>query len=321
MNIKLGVVMGGGTFKKILVTMIIAVAAFFTWLLAFDHEHWALEGLKCDRVYVLNLDVAVDRMKVIREALKKEDVPTERFSAIDGRKLMFVDPQSNTLVHVSQMRDVNAFFANPNIKCQVLADGAEDASFVYDWKARLNSGYMHPFNISLGELGCCYSHRAIWSDMIKRDCKVALILEDDALPMEGFKEKLRNVLNCIPEDAEIVYLDFTDFKPGMDGIREIDDNEHVGRFMGNITCLGTHAYLVTRRGAQKLLVLTQVVGMPIDITICIYAATGQITRYVALDKMITVNERFTSDIIKMGRSMRPRPTLELLRYYGSARIM
>ena len=56
-------------------------------------------------------------------------------------------------------------------------------------------------------IGCYLSHLKLWNQLKKNNIKYAIIIEDDIILSEGFKENLKNILETqMPSDFDIVYL-------------------------------------------------------------------------------------------------------------------
>lgn len=278
-----------------------------------DYKSWRVRGLSCDHVYVLNMDRSADRMAAVRVALENEAIEFERFAAIDGTRLILKHEERHFSMKMSDIRDQENFFANSGVEALVTYPGFEQAGFRYIWSARWRDEFLYPYNVSPGELGCWYSHRAMWADMLKRGYKAAVILEDDVKLLPGFKSNLQNLLKSIPDDADIVYIDFTGLTDNSGIVRSVEGSPHIGRVHSGEMCLGTHAYIVTENGAKKLLLLTSTMGMPLDVALSIYSALGQVERYVSMKKIAGADEHFISEIAKMGRKLGAWITLDFLR--------
>ena len=91
-----------------------------------------------------------------------------------------------------------------------------------------------------GTLGCAYSHSWIWNDIIKKGYENVLILEDDAILKEGFKNKLISLR--APEEWDILYLS---------RMGTIFENETDGDFT-RCKCLGTAGYILNVNSAKKI---------------------------------------------------------------------
>ena len=125
------------------------------------------------------------------------------------------------------------------------------------WDAGVPGGPPRPRLMSLGEVGCCLSHRKAWQALVDSGARTAMVLEDDALHFApGFFDKVRLVVQHVPSDWGILLLGFW-LKNGPSGHAV---NAHVHRV--HDFCL-THAYLITRAAALELLARTPV-DAPLD---------------------------------------------------------
>jgi len=110
-----------------------------------------------------------------------------------------------------------------------------------------------------GELGCAVSHLRLWEKMVIEDIEEALIFEDDILIGKSFLE----ILQCrekLPKDWEhINFTSWTSVKP-------------IGELIADIyrACVfvdfpySSAAYLLTKKGAEKLLKGCKQIYRPID---------------------------------------------------------
>lgn len=118
-----------------------------------------------------------------------------------------------------------------------------------------------PFFTSGLMYGCLMSHRKVWN-IVAETNKPALVLEDDCHPLEGFDEKFSSLMKTLPEDYDVAVLGYvvsdvrgdyllTAFTAPMMKrrcMRQINEDWFVpGMFFG------THCYLVSPKGARKLL--------------------------------------------------------------------
>lgn len=98
---------------------------------------------------------------------------------------------------------------------------------------------------SWGAVGCYLSHVLIWNMMIEDDIPYCAIFEDDVKFVDSFKEEFQKRLKFIPEDADGIFLSVNDnFSPKK-------YNEYFDKIEG--VFFGLHAYILTNRGAKKLL--------------------------------------------------------------------
>lgn len=118
-----------------------------------------------------------------------------------------------------------------------------------------------PFFISGFIYGCLQSHRKVWEIVVKTN-KLALVLEDDCQPLDGFEERLPLLLQTLPNDYDVAVLGYiaSDVRgdymltaltaPLMKRrcMKKVNEDWYVpGIFFG------THCYLISPQGAQKLL--------------------------------------------------------------------
>ena len=64
-----------------------------------------------------------------------------------------------------------------------------------------------PKNISLADIAVSISHLLIWKHVIKRNHKQVLILEDDILFFRDSIQKLKNIIEVLPNDFDLVSLE------------------------------------------------------------------------------------------------------------------
>merc|ERR1719456_1987231 len=98
-----------------------------------------------------------------------------------------------------------------------------------------------------GERGCAASHVRLWKKVAKMDGP-AILVEDDAIPVDGFATKLIQGLKDVPKDADLLYLGYSkpDKAPWKREIPGTDlaQAEYVWTTVG---------YMIWPSGAKKLL--------------------------------------------------------------------
>ena len=115
-------------------------------------------------------------------------------------------------------------------------------------------------------IGCAMSHKKIWEMILKEDTSeqnMFMVLEDDIVFQENFQIKLKKVLEKVPDDFDVLYLGqffsnydnkynwFTRMIHSFLGHRK---HEKINDLIYKPNCpMGTHGYIVSRKGAQKLL--------------------------------------------------------------------
>lgn len=126
--------------------------------------------------------------------------------------------------------------------------------------------------LGLGEIGCAISHRKCYEEIIKRDLKEAIILEDDAVFNEELIEFLKHI-DELPKDLELLLLGHYKQMYYDDGFmidspyyrkysKVVANKWKIRRLVGGGN--GTHGYLITNDGAKKLSKLMNKIYLPAD---------------------------------------------------------
>lgn len=272
------------------------MSALTLWCYVILTPHRVLSIIDSTPVYVINLDRSKDRLSEISNTFSKENLKFYRFSASDGYSLIFL----NLNKQISMSADMLERSRRNNIvgSYKVIDFRYENAMFMF-------TDFLKSRKLSLGEIGCSYSHRAIWIDMLNHRYDVAVVFEDDIVPLGNFKQNLNEIITDIPEEADLIMLDYKYYE-------KLTDAGHRGRIFPVVghNCLGlarrdtslygTYAYVITRRGAEKLLKLTQRLDNPIDCVINELVKRGEVNRFVTRYRVVRTIAG-TSIIRKMGR--------------------
>ena len=115
--------------------------------------------------------------------------------------------------------------------------------------------------MSDGEFGNFLSHRRLWEKVEK----TSVIFEDDVKLAERFSERLTSLIAHAPEKWDIIYLGCCSsykFGPPLQKLEKAGG----GRFvrMNHIGIAGNYAYLLSPRGARKLLEASDPIPAPTD---------------------------------------------------------
>jgi GR25 family glycosyltransferase involved in LPS biosynthesis len=121
------------------------------------------------------------------------------------------------------------------------------------WKG-LKSKYI---KMTVGEMGCILSHYYLWKKIVKNKIKKTLILEDDANKViKKFINIVNGLIKYIPSDWDIFLIGFWLHK----GNNDTYVNKYISRVKDFVMM---HCYLVSQRGATKLISLTPI-NAPLD---------------------------------------------------------
>ncbi len=114
-------------------------------------------------------------------------------------------------------------------------------------------------------IGCFLAHLKAWENFLtESDNELGLFFEDDVTFTKDFKIRLDEAIENLPQHYEYDYLSlgyFGEWKFGKDYINKLalkttltlHSEEHINLYWKKPTiALGTHAYILTRNGAEKL---------------------------------------------------------------------
>ena len=131
------------------------------------------------------------------------------------------------------------------------------------------------------ELGCAMSHLRVYEQFLASDREHILVVEDDAEFGIAAKDFLSH-LDALPSDWEVVnFVTDAKVKPIGDPVRDIYRVTTMER-----GCNGAVAYLVNRRGAEKLLAVAYPIGYSADGLLCATSVTG-VTMYGVYPPLVT----------------------------------
>ena len=146
--------------------------------------------------------------------------------------------------------------------------------------------------LNKGEIGCFLSHVNIWKEAIKKNYEHILILEDDIVFTDNFKNNFIKYYNQVPNDWEIIHLGGSRIKGKLikkNIIKPVFAENPDWRYN-----MGTYAMLLNKKGIQKLLNIVLPINNPIDLEIAIN--NKKLNIYYFEPKLIIPNNDFYSEI-------------------------
>lgn len=182
-------------------------------------------------IFAINLDRSPDRWAEIERHFGHLEWPLQRVAAVDARN----DPQAVLSVRGQSLR--------------FPPDGVA-------WNSHRNRMFM------LTEEACLAGHVLTWRKFLASGFEYALVLEDDAEPQAGFAEAISELLRSDP-GVDLVKLEGV-FRPGgrkVVAMRRLGGHALVRSLR---PASGSAAYLVTRRGAERLLAGVDHICVPAD---------------------------------------------------------
>lgn len=287
--------------------MIVLVICLYLYDLMPYRKGWKIKSLNLDEVYLINLDSNLERYRIMSFALGRNHIPYKRFSAVNGEDLLLYN-----LMKRGAKVDVKNFnwslSRNSKVRMFVYFPRIPNASFIADSTFGLPSSAVYGY-FTPGELGCFYSHRAVWCDVVKNKHKVALILEDDVSLSKRASEFIRDSMSEIPQDADLILMDFWEYNdslhmvPHRDGdVLLLPGNKNIGVLKDpKRYTLGAYAYMVTLKGAKKLLTLSSSMKRCVDIIFMEARSLGKLKVYFLDPISFKHVLRLKSDIGRLGR--------------------
>lgn len=112
-----------------------------------------------------------------------------------------------------------------------------------------------------GAVGCSLSHFKAWQQLLDSNAPALLVFEDDCTVPASLKWRLEQILKDAPEDWDIIQLQRTRYSSGVSGCKPIAGE---GPWQLCTSLMGTHAYIVSRRGAQRLLARAYPIELHVD---------------------------------------------------------
>jgi glycosyl transferase family 25 len=164
---------------------------------------------------IICMDMFQEKFKTCSERLEKIGIKSEQFSAVVGKDLNF-----------SYIKDI----------C--------DPKVLYT----LENGRNTDNEIStVGMIGCYLSHVKLWEKLVQENLDYMYIFECDAIPITFDKNKISNLLQSLPRDWDIFFLGSSIQQSDKEKIINADIIKMNGIYFG------THAYVINKKGAEKLL--------------------------------------------------------------------
>lgn len=201
-------------------------------------------------IWLINLPRAVDRRRKMEEQLSRMGLRYTLFSGIDGRA------EAERLLANT---DVVAFERNMGRK------------------------------ILLGGIGCYHSHLGVWEELLAKDKPVALVLEDDVVFHEDFRDAVNLALRA---SEHWDFLKLNRIRAKLPICQGRVGPYRLNAYAGPAT--GTGAYLIKRETAAKLLPAMRRVTRATD---------QEINRFFVHDFRLRGLEPFPSHVDDGGESL------------------
>uniref|UniRef100_A0A4W3JZS1 Collagen beta(1-O)galactosyltransferase 2a n=1 Tax=Callorhinchus milii TaxID=7868 RepID=A0A4W3JZS1_CALMI len=175
------------------------------------------DKMEFDEIFLINLKRRQDRRDRMLRTLEAQEIDVKVVDAVDGKAL-----------NTSHLKALNI---------------------------EMLPGYQDPYSgriLTRGEIGCFLSHYYIWKEMVDRDLKQSLVLEDDVRFEPQFRKKIMKLMADVEDnqlDWDLIYIGRKRMQverpeksvPGVKNLVEADYS------------YWTLGYIISLQGSKKLL--------------------------------------------------------------------
>jgi GR25 family glycosyltransferase involved in LPS biosynthesis len=95
-------------------------------------------------------------------------------------------------------------------------------------------------------IGCAMAHIKTWKQFLSTTDEMCIIFEDDVVFEPNFSKKLKVIIDNLPKDFDLVFLGCASCQS--------NNNKKINKYFNKpAIATGTHAYIISRKGAEILL--------------------------------------------------------------------
>ena len=248
-----------------------------------------------DKIYLVIIERNIpERLEKIKASLK--GLNFEVFIGVDG-KLLSEEEKNKIYDHENSVKMMTEYF-----------------------KFRYHRHILEGLNI--GNIGCSQSHLNIYKDMIQKEYKKVLVLEDDARLIEKNICLIPKIFEQMPADADIFYWGYRwhdqeslfsrilrkFLKPililatGKSLRKYLNENKikYPKKFKKNIWHAGfhagTHAYAITSEAARKVAELNTPIKLAADSALSYLVKNNMAKAYITVPKIFIEDQNLKSTI-------------------------
>jgi GR25 family glycosyltransferase involved in LPS biosynthesis len=140
---------------------------------------------------------------------------------------------------------------------------------------------------SFGEIGCYLSHTNIWKKIINKNYNNCIIFEDDVIPNKDYKKIIEYIEN-VPEDYDIAYLGWWSRK----NMNFNNDSIWLStNFKNEPNVLGLYSYIISNKGAKKLLSNAFPIDVQLDTYVSLYNNINEdFKRYLCKEQLFIADK-------------------------------
>jgi GR25 family glycosyltransferase involved in LPS biosynthesis len=190
----------------------------------------------------ISLDRRPDRWNHIKASADAAGLPLERLVAVDAKTF---DAVHHPAVSVGTAHNIQ--------------EGVRRSHYEID---------------AAGAIGCSLSHFAAWRRITDEKLDAMIIFEDDVEIPVDIKERLEYVMANLPPNWDMVTFYMTQFRGGRAACKPVGNGSE---WWSCRSQMGAHAYMLSRRGAEKLLTRAYPIELHVDAYMAYMARLGEIT--------------------------------------------
>lgn len=234
---------------KTIISLLLLITALVV-ILFFNMDFKSLKNISIDKTYVINLDRSINRYSQMQKKLKNYPFPYERFSAINGRNILFTDLANN-----------KEFSGDEAFNQQLIFSGNYSAKCNEDTMVQITNINEKKYNKRIpGEIGLICSGKIIWQNIVKNKYQNTLILEDDIILRPYFDLLFKLAIKYVPRDYDLLLLSYKPY-----GNSFVDENDkymlnalkenqnHIFWRSAKKNIMSSQAYILSLEGAKKIL--------------------------------------------------------------------
>ena len=163
------------------------------------------------------------------------------------------------------------------------------------------------YNMRDGIVGCALSHIKLAINCVNSKVDTFCILEDDVTFVHDFLRKFKHVLNNLPPDWDMIYLghilsknfSYTEMtKKDLPILEKWSKGRSLRMSLG-----GTHAYMINKKGSEKLLEFINKNGMTNAIDTVQQKSIGELNVYYCNPRIVLSNHLDDTDIQNSFKSL------------------
>jgi GR25 family glycosyltransferase involved in LPS biosynthesis len=124
-----------------------------------------------------------------------------------------------------------------------------------------------------GAVGASLSHFKAWNYLVSSNAPALIVFEDDAIIPADFSRRLSQVVAELPAEWDLITFYNTEYLTS----RGCSPDPKTAPLQNCIGLMGAHAYMISRRGAQRLLARAYPVELHVDAYIAFMARLGHIS--------------------------------------------